>query len=81
VISDTKFAFPPPPKTDVPPQKEDKAIATKLILNQPPKITWFSGTDLKSGDATYEIGFIPPIAPSSFVFDMLKKKKKIYKLK
>ena len=53
--SDTKFAFPPPPKTDVPPQKEDKAIATKLILNQPPKITWFSGTDLKSGDATYEI--------------------------
>jgi hypothetical protein len=31
--SDTKFAFPPPPKTDVPPQKEDKAIATKLILN------------------------------------------------
>jgi hypothetical protein len=47
-----KFAFPPPPKTDVPPQKEDKAIATKFILNQPPKITWFSGTDLKSGDAT-----------------------------
>jgi uncharacterized protein YneF (UPF0154 family) len=35
--SDTKFAFPPPPKTDVPPQKEDKAIATKLILNQPPR--------------------------------------------
>ena len=53
--SDTKFAFPPPPTTDVPPQKEDKAIATKLILNQPPKITWFSGTDLKSGDATCEI--------------------------
>jgi hypothetical protein len=24
-------------------------------LNQPPKITWFSGTDLKSGDVTYEI--------------------------
>ena len=51
--SDTKFAFPPPPKTAVPQQKDNKA--TKLILNQPPKITWFSGTDMKSGDATYEI--------------------------
>lgn len=51
--SDKKFAFPPPPKPDLSQQKEEKT--TKLILNHPPKITWFSGTDLKSGDATYEI--------------------------
>jgi energy-coupling factor transporter transmembrane protein EcfT len=30
-------------------------VVVVLILNQPPKITWFSGTDLKSGDVTYEI--------------------------
>jgi hypothetical protein len=30
--SDKKLAFPPPPKTDVPQQKEHKAIATKLIF-------------------------------------------------
>lgn len=51
--SDTTIAFPPPPKTDVPQQKVDKV--TNFILNQPKKITWFSGTDLKSGDTTYEI--------------------------
>ena len=50
---DTKFAFPPPPTTDVSQRKEDKA--SKLILNQLSKIGWFSGTDLKSGDTTYEI--------------------------
>ena len=51
--SDTTIAFPPPPKTDVPQQKVDKVA--NFILNQPTKITWFSGTDLKSGDTTYEI--------------------------
>jgi hypothetical protein len=29
---------------------------------------------------TIVIGFIPPIAPSSFVFDMLKEKKKILQI-
>ena len=46
--SDTNFAFPLPPKPDVSQQKEE--TVTKLILNQPPKIPLFSGTDLKSGD-------------------------------
>ena len=34
-------------------QKKDKV--TKMILNHPPKIAWFSDRDLKSGDETYKL--------------------------
>ncbi|VDI84136.1 Hypothetical predicted protein [Mytilus galloprovincialis] len=28
---------------------------TKMMMNHPPKITWFSGTEPKAGDTTYEL--------------------------
>ena len=45
---DTKFAFPAPPEP-----KDQKP--TKTMINHPPKITWFSGTETKAGDTTYEL--------------------------
>lgn len=41
--ADLKFTLPPKPTT------------TKMMMNHPPKITWFSGTEPKSGDTTYEL--------------------------
>lgn len=38
-----------------PPKLKQKENVTKMLMNHPPKITWFSGTEQKAGDTTYEL--------------------------
>ncbi|CAG2257284.1 unnamed protein product [Mytilus edulis] len=47
---EAKIELQPPP---IPSKPEDKV--TKTIINHPPKIAWFSGTETKAGDVTFEV--------------------------
>ncbi|XP_052067824.1 uncharacterized protein LOC127707365 [Mytilus californianus] len=47
---EAKIDLQPPP---IPSKPEEKV--TKTVINHPPKIAWFSGTEIKAGDVTFEV--------------------------
>lgn len=61
VIPDTKIILQPPPipsltaakSTSTPSKSDDKV--TKMVMNHPPKIPWFSGNEVKPGDVPFDI--------------------------
>jgi len=58
VMPDTKIDLQPPPipsaKSTSTPSKSDDRV-TKMMMNHPPKIPWFSGNEVKTGDVPYDI--------------------------